>query len=272
MQLFKSGGETPSAQMPFWQGLKAYWLGETRPQIMAAALLVLVALLHTELALWLLQAANKPSLPKEKLIEVTLAAAPVVKPAPAKPQAPAPVAKPIEKKLPVPPKVVKPKTVAKVKPLEKQPAPKPVAELSKPAPTPLPPPVAVPAPSAAPVAAKAESAPAASTAPPSSQTQTRSAATDGITAKPGGADAKATCVQCPKPKYPRAAQRRNLEGTVQVKLVLSADGSVTDVTILKSSGHTVLDEAAVNDVRSWRFNAVASTALRTATQTINFKM
>jgi protein TonB len=236
--------------------------GETRPQAMAATLLVLVAALHAGLALWLLQVDTTISKPKKKLIEVTLAPAPMLTPASLKPLSPLPAAQPAIKKPPLA-KAVKPKAVAKAKPIEKKPIPvKPIAETIKPAPV-LPPPVI-----AAPMPPTATN----NIAQATNKAPTNRAATNGVAANPVGTGEKATCVHCPKPQYPRAAQRRNLEGAVQVKLVLSADGAVTDVTILRSSGHAVLDESAVNDVREWRFNAVPSAALRTATQTINFKM
>lgn len=53
------------------------------------------------------------------------------------------------------------------------------------------------------------------------------------------------------PNYPESAISRGWEGTVILRLALSSDGRVTDVTVLRSSGHPVLDAAAVSAVRMW---------------------
>lgn len=57
------------------------------------------------------------------------------------------------------------------------------------------------------------------------------------------------------PRYPETAQRRGWEGVVHLRIDIGADGSVLDVTVLRSSGRAPLDEAAVEAARSWRFDA-----------------
>jgi protein TonB len=44
--------------------------------------------------------------------------------------------------------------------------------------------------------------------------------------------------------YPQAARQARLTGSVRLAVRIRADGSLDDVTIMQSSGHTVLDEAA----------------------------
>lgn len=56
------------------------------------------------------------------------------------------------------------------------------------------------------------------------------------------------------PTYPPAAYRDRLEGTTTLRLHISALGAVSQVEIVHSSGHAILDEAAVNAAR--RFRAV----------------
>ena len=58
---------------------------------------------------------------------------------------------------------------------------------------------------------------------------------------------------CPPPVYPRLAQRRGWTGTVVLLVDVAADGSVTGVSIESSSGHDILDKAALTAVRGWRF-------------------
>lgn len=59
--------------------------------------------------------------------------------------------------------------------------------------------------------------------------------------------------ECPPPAYPRMAERRGWTGTVVLLIDVAADGSVTAVRIESSSGHSILDDAAVAAVRTWRF-------------------
>lgn len=57
----------------------------------------------------------------------------------------------------------------------------------------------------------------------------------------------------PKPPYPLAARRRGLEGRVLLAAHVRADGSCGDVRLKQSSGHSLLDRAAADTVRRWRF-------------------
>jgi len=53
-------------------------------------------------------------------------------------------------------------------------------------------------------------------------------------------------------EYPPTAIAQRLEGTVWLTLTINADGSIDQVQIAKSSGHPVLDAAALVGVRRWR--------------------
>jgi protein TonB len=57
----------------------------------------------------------------------------------------------------------------------------------------------------------------------------------------------------PSPSYPMAARRRGDQGTVTVKVLVTAEGMPANVSLEKTSGYAALDEAAVSAVRSWRF-------------------
>jgi protein TonB len=52
--------------------------------------------------------------------------------------------------------------------------------------------------------------------------------------------------------YPASARRRGLSGTVHLEIALESTGIISDVTLARSSSHDVLDEAAVDAVRSLR--------------------
>ena len=57
------------------------------------------------------------------------------------------------------------------------------------------------------------------------------------------------------PIYPPRCLRMGIEGTVRVRVLVGEDGRVQEVTIGKSSGEAALDEAAMEAVRYWRFEA-----------------
>lgn len=57
----------------------------------------------------------------------------------------------------------------------------------------------------------------------------------------------------PRPKYPRSACRRGLEGTVVLKVLVNTHGRVGECRVHKSSGHQILDERALKTVQKWTF-------------------
>lgn len=57
-----------------------------------------------------------------------------------------------------------------------------------------------------------------------------------------------------QPKYPRMAKRKGMEGTVLIEVWLDEDGNQTHRSLLKSSGFELLDGAAMDAVKKWRFN------------------
>ena len=57
------------------------------------------------------------------------------------------------------------------------------------------------------------------------------------------------------PETPRLAQEEGLTGTAQVKVSIDAAGSVTDVSIYRSSGSSLLDTAALNAAKESTYKA-----------------
>jgi protein TonB len=57
----------------------------------------------------------------------------------------------------------------------------------------------------------------------------------------------------PPPRYPAAARRQNMQGKVLIYAVVSPAGNCARAEVRKTSGHPILDEAALQAVRSWRF-------------------
>lgn len=61
-------------------------------------------------------------------------------------------------------------------------------------------------------------------------------------------------VNNPPPTYPGEAVRNQLTGTVMLEILVGIDGKPIEVTVVKSSGHRVLDQAAKRVVMSrWTF-------------------
>jgi TonB family protein len=56
-----------------------------------------------------------------------------------------------------------------------------------------------------------------------------------------------------KPVYPEAARQAGIEGSPTIWWRIGADAKIMDVRLYKSSGHTILDEAALRWARTRRF-------------------
>ena len=53
-----------------------------------------------------------------------------------------------------------------------------------------------------------------------------------------------------EPYYPKEAINFSLEGTVIVNVLVNTQGRVSEVTIVKSSGHSILDKAFISTIKS----------------------
>ena len=57
----------------------------------------------------------------------------------------------------------------------------------------------------------------------------------------------------PPPAYPLSVRRRGIEGTVLVRAEVAASGECLRAELKKTSGHGLLDQAALEAVKKWRF-------------------
>ncbi len=57
----------------------------------------------------------------------------------------------------------------------------------------------------------------------------------------------------PKPVYPAFAKRMGMEGMVMLKVLVGRQGAALKVEVAHSSGYEILDKAAVESVKNWRF-------------------
>jgi protein TonB len=67
------------------------------------------------------------------------------------------------------------------------------------------------------------------------------------------ARADASYLNNPPPQYPPVALRQGWQGTVQLRVLVQPDGRPSTITLEKTSGKKVLDDAALAVVQSWRF-------------------
>ncbi len=233
----KQTNRLPVAAIPILDKQRTHFdilSGEENPRSIASLLLILVLLLHLYGALWLLQPSEPIMRAKPLMMEVSLVSAPgqqasTAPLAPPKAQEPKkkPVKKPLQKKAPEKPKQAKPpKTEAIAE--EKLPAPAPVESTAQPS-----------------NPQNSSAAPRATA--PASKTQSN--------AEPYiEASVNANYGFNPPPKYPAIAKRRGWQGTVRLRVSVSAEGYSEAVAIHSSSGYEALDESAVEAVRKWRFN------------------
>lgn len=66
-------------------------------------------------------------------------------------------------------------------------------------------------------------------------------------------DYKASYLNNPPPPYPLAARRMGMQGKVVLNVEVLAEGVSGQVNVQQSSGHDILDNVALQTVKSWRF-------------------
>lgn len=198
--------------------------------VMMAVLVTLIVHVFVVSVLWRLW-SNRPMLQPSPSLEVNLIAPPP---------------KPTPTTMPPPPPRTQPVIQPPIQQTPPLPVQRPVEPITKPA-TPLPMPVeqhvaepvkqpeAAPPPPAAPEEPKAapiKVAPVAEIEPPGFG---------------------AAYLNNPPPKYPPAARKFGLQGTVLLRVLVSPAGLPEKISVLTSSGSPVLDDAAVNTVKQWTF-------------------
>lgn len=72
-------------------------------------------------------------------------------------------------------------------------------------------------------------------------------------AKGAVTETKPAYLRNPAPVYPELARTRGWEGTVVLKVLVSADGAVQEILVDSSSNYKILDDAALKTVQNWQF-------------------
>jgi protein TonB len=55
------------------------------------------------------------------------------------------------------------------------------------------------------------------------------------------------------PRYPESARRQGVEGITTLRFIVLTNGHVGQIAVSRSAGHVDLDRAAMDAVRTWRF-------------------
>ena len=66
-------------------------------------------------------------------------------------------------------------------------------------------------------------------------------------------DYRADYLNNPRPPYPRVARRMGWQGKVVLNVEVLAEGRAGEVELQRSSGHEILDNAAIQTVKTWKF-------------------
>jgi protein TonB len=139
------------------------------------------------------------------------------------------------------------------------PTPAPAAVSS---PAPLSPPAAdTPAPTgatAAPatVAARPDSTDAEPPVPSLEPAAPATAVTQTAAARPASSQAQPRIpelVQRPPPRYPPLAERRRIEGEVELEFTIAADGSVTEIAVIRAEPEGIFEREAIGALQRWRY-------------------
>jgi len=89
------------------------------------------------------------------------------------------------------------------------------------------------------------------------------------------AHTKPEYIKNPSPEYPRLARKREYTGKVTLKVEVKDDGSCGHVELVRSSGYSMLDNAATGAVKEWRFTPAKKwgKAVTSFTEiTVNFQL
>lgn len=78
----------------------------------------------------------------------------------------------------------------------------------------------------------------------------------GLSAAPAVAQER-ELVEAEAPEFPRAAERREIEGHVVVRYNVSAEGTVSDVEVVEATPAGIFERAVMRALENWRYVAAA---------------
>jgi len=96
-----------------------------------------------------------------------------------------------------------------------------------------------------------------------------SVAVNGNSQTSNAAHVKHYAIYAPRPNYPLHARQYHWTGDGLFRCNIRSDGTVASVDVLRSTGHEMLDRAAIKALRQWRFHPGDMNAIKIP---INFSM
>ena len=78
-------------------------------------------------------------------------------------------------------------------------------------------------------------------------------ATGGFVFNASDLDTPPRAVVRSNPVYPYKARQRNIEGVVEVRFLVGADGSISNISIISSDPQGLFDDAVMKTIPNWRF-------------------
>ena len=91
------------------------------------------------------------------------------------------------------------------------------------------------------------------TSPPAASVRRGGVTGSSAGASGGGSFVPARYARCPAPVFPDEARKAKIVGTVLLFVEVDENGRPVKIAVRRSSGHEVLDAAALRAVRNWRF-------------------
>lgn len=79
------------------------------------------------------------------------------------------------------------------------------------------------------------------------------------------------CKRCKEPVYPRRALNKGTEGSVIIRVMVAASGRVISTNLVRSSGSSSLDNAALKAASSSTFHPMATSSSRTIQYVMNIR-
>ena len=80
-------------------------------------------------------------------------------------------------------------------------------------------------------------------------------ATVGVASTASAADGKREIKKSTAPEFPRAAERRGIEGFVVLEYTVLADGQVENPVVVEANPEGIFDSAAIKAVSKWKYTA-----------------
>lgn len=80
----------------------------------------------------------------------------------------------------------------------------------------------------------------------------------GLGAAPAAFAQEPQLIQAEAPEFPRAAERREIEGHVVVRYTVTADGAVSNIEVVEATPAGVFERSVMRALESWQYAATGA--------------